>query len=122
MRRDAHLNSVRRKLISRPPGAISDCALSVSDRSSLINGLGAGTETRTSVLRKVSENAAFTNQQFNRAFMLMQYFGYLRRDPDTAGFNFWLTKLNTFGGDFRHAEMVRAFLSSSECRQRFGLP
>jgi hypothetical protein len=30
----------------------------------------------------------------------MQYFGDLRRDPDKAGFNFWLNKLNQFNGDF----------------------
>ena len=58
--------------------------------------------------------------------MLAQYFGYLRRNPDDPpdtnfnGFNFWLNKLNQFGGDFRAAEMVRAFLSSTEYRQRFG--
>jgi hypothetical protein len=49
----------------------------------------------------------------------MEYFGYLRRDPDTRGFNFWLTKLNDFGGDFRRADMVKAFLDSGEYRQRF---
>jgi|GEM_PF-3610909 len=46
----------------------------------------------------------------------------LRRDPDADGFNFWLTKLNEFGGDFRQAEMVKAFLVSAEYRQRFGPP
>ena len=50
----------------------------------------------------------------------MEYFGYLRRDPDTAGFNFWLNKLNAAGGNFQNAEMVKAFLGSSEYRQRFG--
>jgi hypothetical protein len=50
----------------------------------------------------------------------MQYFGYLRRDPDQAGFTFWLNKLNAFGGDFIKAEMVKAFITSSEYRQRFG--
>jgi hypothetical protein len=56
----------------------------------------------------------------------MQYFGYLRRHPDDApdndlsGYNFWLTKLNSFGGDFQRAEMVKAFLVSGEYRQRFG--
>jgi len=50
----------------------------------------------------------------------MEYFGYLRRDPDTSGFNFWLNKLNTFNGNFRNAEMVKAFLAASEYRQRFG--
>jgi hypothetical protein len=95
-------------------------SLSSSDRDALVNGLNAGTETRATVLRKVAENASFTNREFNRAFVLMQYFGYLRRDPDSAGFNFWLAKLNSFGGDFRRAEMVKAFISSSEYRQRFG--
>ena len=62
----------------------------------------------------------------NRAFVLMQYFGYLRRNPDDApdvnmdGFNFWLTKLNQFNGNFVNAEMVKAFLDSSEYRSRFG--
>ena len=55
----------------------------------------------------------------------MQYFGYLHRNPDEgqdhdfSGFNFWLNKLNTFGGDFHRAEMVKAFLSSIEYRKRF---
>jgi hypothetical protein len=52
----------------------------------------------------------------------MQYFGYLRRDAATSGFNFWSAKLDTFGGDFRQAEMVKAFLSSAEFRRRFGMP
>jgi len=50
----------------------------------------------------------------------MQYFGYLRRDPETDGFNFWLNKLNSFSGDFLKAEMVKAFITSAEYRQRFG--
>jgi len=58
--------------------------------------------------------------------VLMQYFGYLRRDPDTApdsdlsGYDFWLQKLNAFNGDFQKAEMVKAFINSSEYRLRFG--
>ena len=51
--------------------------------------------------------------------MLMQYLGYLRRDPDQSGFNFWLAKLNAHGGDFHAAEMVRAFLVSDEYKNRF---
>jgi hypothetical protein len=50
----------------------------------------------------------------------MEYFGYLRRNPDTAGFNFWREKLNSFAGNFINAEMVKAFISSAEYRQRFG--
>ena len=97
-------------------------SLSASDRNALVSGLNGATETRATVLRKVAENAAFASHEFNRAFVLMQYFGYPRRDPDTSGFNFWLSKLNSFGGDFRKAEMVKAFLTSSEYRQRFGQP
>jgi len=58
--------------------------------------------------------------------VLMQYLGYLRRNPndlpDTsyAGYTFWLNKLNHFNGDFVAAEMVKAFISSGEYRQRFG--
>ena len=99
--------------------------LSPSEREQLANGLRNGTETRASVLRKVAEDAEFSRQEFNRAFVLMQYFGYLRRSPDVApdsnwdGFNFWLAKLNQFRGDFHAAEMVRAFLVSQEYLRRF---
>jgi uncharacterized repeat protein (TIGR01451 family) len=81
---------------------------------------------RASVLRKVASNQTLSQRETNRAFVLMQYFGYLRRDPDAApdtnfdGYNFWLAKLNQFGGDYRRAEMVKAFLSSAEYRNRFG--
>jgi uncharacterized protein (TIGR03118 family) len=89
-------------------------------RDSLVAGLTGGTETRATVLRKVAEAAELQSREFNSAFVTMEYFGYLRRDPDTAGFNFWLNKLNSFNGDFIKAEMVKAFISSSEFRQRFG--
>ena len=89
-------------------------------RDSLIAGLTAMTETRATVLRKIAEAEELKSREFNRAFVTMEYFGYLRRDPDTAGFNFWLNKLNAFNGDFRASEMVKAFISSTEYRQRFG--
>ena len=100
--------------------------LSTTDRDALVNGLLTQQETRPTVLRKIAENATFTNAEFNRAFVLMQYFGYLRRNPDDLpntnfdGFDFWLAKLNQFNGDYRQAEMVKAFISSSEYRNRFG--
>ena len=64
--------------------------------------------------------------EFNGSFVLMEYYGYLRRNPTDApdgndnGYQFWLTKLNAFNGNYLNAEMVKAFLSSSEYRQRFG--
>jgi hypothetical protein len=64
--------------------------------------------------------------QSNTAFVLMQYFGYLRRNPndprdsDYTGYDFWLTKLNQFGGNFVNADMVKSFIVSTEYQGRFG--
>jgi aldose sugar dehydrogenase len=91
-------------------------------RDMILNALNAGTITRAQALRLIAESEGLRQKEFNRAFVLMEYFGYLRRDPDAAGYDFWLTKLNNFNGDFVKAEMVKAFLSSLEYRQRFGAP
>jgi uncharacterized protein (TIGR03118 family) len=77
-------------------------------------------ESRARVVRKAIEYPEEMTAEFNSAFVTMQYFGYLRRDPDTAGLAFWLSKLNAFNGDFIKAEMVKAFITSGEYRQRFG--
>jgi hypothetical protein len=82
---------------------------------------------RAHALRLVAEDAMLYQQEFNKAFVLMEYFGYLQRNPydppeknlDYSGYNFWLGKLNDFNGDYIKAEMVKAFLSSDEYRQRF---
>jgi hypothetical protein len=79
-------------------------------------------------LRRIAENETFSRHQLNPAFVLLQYFGYLQRNPDETpdtnldGYNFWLTKLDEFEGDFRRAEMVKSFLLSGEYRGRFGAP
>ncbi|HCX32071.1 MAG TPA: hypothetical protein DHU55_20230 [Blastocatellia bacterium] len=104
---------------------------SASERTSVINEFGgastsADTSARARALRRVAENSSFAQQEINRAFVLMQYFGYLRRNPndtpdsDYSGYDFWLGKLNQFGGNFVNAEMVKAFIVSGEYRQRFG--
>jgi hypothetical protein len=81
---------------------------------------------RAQVIRWLAENQTLQQKEFNRAFVLMQYFGYLRRNPDDAqdtdytGYDFWVRKLEQFGGNYINAEMVKAFISSTEYRQRFG--
>jgi hypothetical protein len=109
-----------------------------SQKQALVDGLTNGTETRASVLRKVVDgtvvisesNVQFTTtygqafyiQEYRRVFVYMEYVGYLRRNPDTAGFKFWLGKLNFYNGDPFQAEMVRSFILSPEYRSRFGQP
>ena len=97
-----------------------------AEKEALVAKLDTASETRAAVLLDVAANAAFKQKEQNPAFVLMQYFGYLRRDPDAApdsdlsGYNFWLNKLNAFNGDYQKAEMVKAFISSLEYRARFG--
>ncbi len=95
----------------------SSNSLTTAERNALVAGLNSGTESRASVLRQVADNALFLQRQFNSAFVLMQYIGYLRRDPDPGGFAFWLNVLNT-GVNFR--AMVCAFITSAEYQARFG--
>jgi hypothetical protein len=98
------------------------------ERQAVLDEFHSPSGARGRALRRVAENAEFARREFNRAFVLMQYFGYLRRNPDDApdadfsGFDFWLQKLDSSGGDYQKAEMVRAFLHSAEYRQRFGEP
>lgn len=99
--------------------------LSTTERDQLVSDLNTNTKTRAQVLRAVAEDADLINAEKNRAFVLMQYYGYLRRDPnvgpdtDYTGYDFWLQKLNNNGGDFHAAEMVRSFLVSTEYLNRF---
>jgi hypothetical protein len=106
---------------------------SAAERASAISefggaGTSADTAARARALRQVAENPTLGHQEFNRAFVLMQYFGYLRRNPNDPpeaglnfdGYNFWLNKLNQFNGNYVDAEMVKAFILAAEYRQRFG--
>ena len=90
------------------------------------NKAGGGNLGRAAALRSVAESNSISAKLSNEAFVLMQYFGYLRRNPDDppdadfSGYNFWLAKLNQFNGNYINAQMVQAFLSAIEYRQRFG--
>jgi hypothetical protein len=90
-----------------------------AERDALVNGLNSGTSTRGDVLRQIAEDGRFVAAKRNEMFVMMQYFGYLRREPDAIGYAFWLNKLNQFGGNFEQAEMVKAFIVSGEYRDRF---
>jgi hypothetical protein len=96
----------------------ANAEVGITNGGTLITALDNGQMTRGEVLRNIVESAAVGNQFFNRAFVAMQYFGYLRRDPDTVGFQNWLNTLNADPNNFRH--MIFGFLFSTEYRQRFG--
>ena len=94
----------------------------------VMNAYGSGnTAGRAAALRLVVDNQSLRDREFRRAFVLLQYIGYMRRSPDEApnlgdfgGYDYWLTKLNTFNGNYIQSEMVRSFIVSPEYRQRFG--
>ncbi|HSS22811.1 MAG TPA: DUF4214 domain-containing protein [Pyrinomonadaceae bacterium] len=89
------------------------------DREALVNGLNSNTMNRATALRQIAENEGFAAAKRNAVFVMTEYFGYLRRDPDQAGFDFWLQKLNEHNGNFEQAEMVKSFIVSGEYRDRF---
>ena len=97
------------------------------ERQLAINAFGlGGTPGRVAALRAATEWATLTKAELNPSFVLLQYYGYLRRNPtdppdgNDNGYQFWLNKLNQFDGNFVQAEMVKAFLQSAEYRNRFG--
>lgn len=113
--------------------AKADFTPTATERQAFIAEFGEGatsadTSARARVVRGIAENGTFSDQELNNAFVLMEYFGYLRRNPydppeltlDYAGYNFWLGKLNQFNGNFVNAEMVKSFIVSGEYRGRFG--
>src|SRR5205814_9370994 len=103
--------------------------LAQPERDALVSQVASTADVaaaRASALRQVAENPVLKANESNRAFVLMQFFGYLRRNPndtpdsDYTGYDFWLQKLNQFNGDYQKAEMVKAFITSPEYRKRFG--
>ena len=92
--------------------------ITLSNKADLIAALDGNQKTRGQVLREIVESKAVEDKFFTRAFVAMQYLGYLRRDPDTIGYNNWVTTLTNDPSNFRH--MIFGFLFSDEYRGRFG--
>jgi hypothetical protein len=90
----------------------------VLTNAQLVSRLDAGTLTRAQVLRAVVQADEVGAAEFNKAFVAMQYYGYLRRNPDAAGYQGWLSFLEANPSDYR--TMVRGFVDSVEYRLRFG--
>jgi uncharacterized repeat protein (TIGR01451 family) len=97
------------------PG-VGAATVTTSNRMSVINRLGAGQITRGQALRELMEAPEISRRFFNKAFVVVGYFSFLRRNPDAAYLH-WINVLNTTG-DYR--EMIWGFMDSPEFRSRFG--
>jgi N-acetylneuraminic acid mutarotase len=95
-------------------------ATTAGGRASVLYKIVDGTTTIDGGLLRFDTRygKAYYDQEFNPVFVFVEYLGYLRRNPDQAGYDHWLGKLN-FYGNFVDAEMVRAFIVSHEYRNRF---
>lgn len=86
------------------------------NKAQLLTDLSNG-KSRAQVVREVVELQSVSDKFFNRGFVSMQYFGYLRRDPDTIGYKNWVDTLDADPSNYRH--MIFGFIYSTEYRTRF---
>jgi hypothetical protein len=91
---------------------LQTAGVTVANKDQLIAGLGNGSETRASVLRKIVESSELYTKEYDPAFVAMQYYGYLRRAPEAEGYNNWLNYLKGHPGDYK--TMVWGFVYSGE--------
>ncbi|MBA3439397.1 MAG: DUF4214 domain-containing protein [Pyrinomonadaceae bacterium] len=89
-------------------------------RDQLVADLQNNLKTRAEVLRVIVESQEVYSKEYNGAFVAMQYFGYLRRDPEPEGYAAWLRVIERNPADYR--TMVNGFIASVEYRLRFGQP
>jgi len=96
---------------------LTTARVSLSNRQSIVDGLNNNTLTRAQALRQIAESGEVYQKYYNQAFVVMEYFGYLRRDPDGLYVN-WIQVLDADPAGSR--PMVQGFVNSQEYRNRFG--
>jgi uncharacterized repeat protein (TIGR01451 family) len=102
------------------PNDTSEAAKVTLTRADLVNGLNTQFRERPQIVRAIADSDEVRAAEANSSFVAMQYFGYLRRDPEEGGFNDWLRTINADPADIR--SMVNGFMNSDEYRLRFGRP
>ncbi|MDT4968829.1 MAG: hypothetical protein QOJ64_3566, partial [Acidobacteriota bacterium] len=90
--------------------------VSLANKEALIDDLEKGRKTRAQVLRAVADSSEVVSKYFKQAFVILQYFGYLRRDADIS----YLDWIKTYNDTDSYRTMINGFLNSKEYRQRFG--
>ncbi|MGI9165171.1 MAG: DUF4214 domain-containing protein, partial [Pyrinomonadaceae bacterium] len=101
-----------------------DFAVDLSSERNNLVALDDGTIAgRAAIINSIAANPSFVKTQATRAFVLMYYFGYLRREPDEGAFNFWLNILNAevAAQTAAYPALVCAFINSAEYQSRFGM-
>jgi hypothetical protein len=116
---DALMNRYGLQQITTPDPLNPDGSTKVTlTRSDMLARLNLGTLTRAQSVRAMADSDEVSAAEANSAFVAMQYFGYLRRDPEEGGYNDWLRTINANPVDIR--SMVNGFMNSDEYRLRFG--
>ena len=94
----------------------ANAGISAATRQTMIDGLNNSTMTRAAVLRQIVESPEVAAKYNHQAYAVMEYFGYLRRQPDALYLN-WISVLDSTNDP---RGMVDGFVTSTEYRQRFG--
>lgn len=97
----------------------------LGNHAQMVAAMQSGAHTAAETLRAFLESPEVVNHFFTRGFVTMQYFGYLRRDPEMGGWNAWVNILDNGApgvepNDFR--TLIFGFVQSQEYRSRFGQP
>jgi N-acetylneuraminic acid mutarotase len=111
---------------------LDTAGVTLANQSALVDDLNAARKTRAQVLRAIAESAEVNAKFYKQAFVTMEYFGYLRRDPESCvgspdpancGYIFHNSRFQLAADpDFLENTIVRGFIESPEYRQRFGQP
>jgi hypothetical protein len=97
----------------------------LANHAQLVSEMSSGLRTAAQTLRAFIDSPEVQNRFFYRGFVTMQYFGYLRRDPEQSGFEAWVNVLTNGNGDVvpgDYRTLIFGFLHSNEYRNRFGQP
>jgi hypothetical protein len=95
---------------------LNTAGVTMSSRQTMINGLNGSTLTRGQVLRQIVESTEVSTKYNHQAYAVMEYFGYLRRQPDS----FYLQWIQALDQSNDPRGMVTGFATSQEYRNRFG--
>lgn len=81
-----------------------------------VGELASGARDRGTVMLNFSESPEYRGIIGNEVYVTMMYVGMLRREPEQAGFDYWLGYLDSGASGLA---LINGFLGSAEYRNRF---